>query len=112
MNTPNITFSNLQLSLLETVYQWYAYGLFNITGGEWAFLSKTANVSQIYPNETDIRVLWGLSLLNFADQIQYQSIMEPDRMIESRDVLKAALVNEPSHPDALHYLIHVMMLFK
>jgi hypothetical protein len=101
----NIKLSHLQSSLLSTVYQWYTNPS-DTTAGEWAFLSSIANLSQTYSNENDIRVLWGLSLLNVADQVQYQSQLEPEKMNESRGVLKAALQNEPTHPGALHYLIH------
>lgn len=60
----------------------------------------------MFPNETDLQVLKGLSLLNLANQDQYQSIMEPQPMLDARTVLKAALPREVNHPGTLHYLIH------
>jgi len=101
----NITLTHLQSSLISTVYQWYA-NQSSITAGENAFLSSIANVSQTYPNETDIRVLWGLSLLNVAYDRAFKGEIEPKSMIEAREVLKTALKMEPNHPGALHYLIH------
>jgi hypothetical protein len=101
----NITLTHLQSSLISTVYQWYA-NQSSITAGENAFLSSIANVSQTYPNETDIRVLWGLSLLNVAYDRAFKGEIEPKPMIEAREVLKTALKMEPNHPGALHYLIH------
>jgi len=100
-----ILFSNLQLSLVSIVYQWYANES-KTEAGESEFLSLIANLSETYPNETDIRVLWGLSLLNVAKQAQYQSEMQPPKMLESRGVLQTVLEYEPYHPGALHYLIH------
>jgi hypothetical protein len=105
LNTSNITLSNFQSSLLSTAYQWYANAS-DLNADEWSFLSSIANLSQTYPNETDIRVLWGLSLLNVANQAEFQTEMEPETMVESREVLKIALQNEPNHPGAVHYLIH------
>jgi hypothetical protein len=111
-NTSNITLSYLQSSFLSTVYQCYA-NQSSIEAGEEAFLSSITNLSLTYPYETDISVLRGLSLLNMADQVQYQTTMEPPAaMIQSRDVLKAALQNEPTHPGALHYLIHAYDVVK
>ncbi len=101
----NITLTPLQSSLVSTVYQWYA-NQSSIAAGERAFLSSIANVSKTYPNETDIRVLWGLALLNVAYDREFEGQIEPKPMIESREVLKTALKMEPSHPGALHYLIH------
>jgi hypothetical protein len=105
LNTSNITLSPLQSSLLSTVYQWYT-NVSDVTVGESAFLLSIANVSSTYPNETDILVLWGLSLLNVADQPRYQSQMEPPEMLRARGILQQALNMEPNHPGALHYLIH------
>jgi hypothetical protein len=105
LNTSNITLSNFQSSLLSTVYQWYTNAS-DLDAGEWAFLSSIANLSQTYPNETDIRVLWGLSLLNVANQAQFDTEMEPETMLESREVLKTALQYKPNHPGTIHYLIH------
>ncbi len=101
----NITLTPLQSSLLSTVYLWYA-NQSSIKAGERAFLSSIANVSKTYPNEADIRVLWGLSLLNVAYDREFEDQIEPKSMIESREVLKTALKMEPNHPGALHYLIH------
>ena len=72
----NITLTHLQSSLVSTVYQWYA-NQSSITAGELAFLSSIANLSQTYPNETDIRVLWGLSLLNVAYHREFEGQIEP-----------------------------------
>jgi hypothetical protein len=105
LKSSNIILSPLQSSLLSTVYQWYA-NQSSIAAGELAFLSSITNLSKIYPNETDIQVLWGLSLLNVAYQRQFEGQIEPKSMIEARQVLKAALKSEPNHPGALHYLIH------
>ncbi|CAF3861055.1 unnamed protein product [Rotaria sp. Silwood1] len=105
LNTSFITLSPFQSSLLATVYQWYANES-SITVGEQAFLSSITSLSETYPNETDIRVLWGLSLLNVAFGQEFQGQMEPAPMIEAREVLKTALASEPNHPGALHYLIH------
>ncbi|CAF3694868.1 unnamed protein product [Rotaria sp. Silwood1] len=105
LETSNIILSSFQSSLLSTVYQWYA-NQSSITLGEQAFLSSIANLSETYPNETDIRVLWGLSLLNVAFGQEFQGQIEPAPMIEAREVLKTALTVEPNHPGALHYLIH------
>ncbi len=101
----NITPTPLQSSLISTVYQWYA-NRSSIKAGERAFLSSIANLSQTYPNETDIRVLWGLSLLNVAYNREFENEIQPQPMIEAREVLKTALKTEPKHPGALHYLIH------
>jgi hypothetical protein len=101
----NIILSPLQSSLVSTVYQWYA-NQSSIKAGERAFLSSIANLSQKYPNETDIRVLWGLSLLNVAYDREFEGRIESKPMIEAREVLKTALEMEPNHPGAIHYLIH------
>ena len=90
---------------MSTVYQWYA-NRSSISAGERAFLSSIANISKNYPNENDLRVLWGLALLNVAYEHQFEGQMEPKPMLESREVLKDALRMEPNHPGALHYLIH------
>ena len=105
MGKSNITLTPLQSSLISTVYQWFA-NRSSVEAGEWAFLSSIANVSKTYPNETDIRVLWGLSLLNVAYHHEFEGQKEPKPMLESREVLKTALKMEPTHPGALHYLIH------
>jgi hypothetical protein len=105
LNTSDITLSSLQSSLLSTVHLWYA-NQSSIAAGERAFLSSIANVSRTYPNETDIRVLWGLSLLNVAYETDFQGQIQPKTMLEAREVLKSALESEPNHPGALHYLIH------
>ncbi|CAF4433106.1 unnamed protein product [Rotaria sp. Silwood2] len=101
----NLSKTIFQGELLSTVYQWYSDNS-NITVGENAFLSSIRNLSQKYSNETDIRVLLGLSLLNVANQVQYQSQIEPPEMIEARSVLEVALKNESNHPGILNYLIH------
>ncbi|CAF3351042.1 unnamed protein product [Rotaria sp. Silwood2] len=105
LETYNMALSSFQSSLLSTVYQWYA-NQSSITVGEQAFLSSIANLSETYPNETDIRVLWGLSLLNVAFGSEFQGEMEPAPMIKAREVLQTALTTESNHPGALHYLIH------
>ncbi|CAF0907888.1 unnamed protein product [Adineta steineri] len=101
----NIMLSPLQSSLFSTAYLWYS-NKSSIAAGELAFASSIGNLSQAYPNETDIKVLWGLSLLNVAYQHEFESEMEPEPMLKSRETLKAALKDEPTHPGALHYLIH------
>ncbi|CAF1127208.1 unnamed protein product [Rotaria sordida] len=103
--TRKLNRTNFQEELLSTVYQWYAYKP-NITAGEDAFLLSIRNLSQNHSNETDIRVLLGLSLLNVAKQIQNQSQIEPPGMIEARNILEDVLKNESNHSGALHYLIH------
>ncbi|CAF3932146.1 unnamed protein product, partial [Rotaria sordida] len=105
LETSNIQLSPFQSSLLATVYQWYG-NQSSITAGEQAFLSAIADLSKTYPNETDIRVLWGLSLLNVAFETEFQGQMQPAPMIQAREVLETALTTEPNHPGALHYLIH------
>ncbi len=105
LKTSNITLSPLQSSLLSTVYQWYS-NQSSITAGERGFLSSISNLSRTYPNETDIRVLWGLSLLNIAFDSEFEGQLQPKPMLEAREVLKTALKSEPNHPGALHYLIH------
>ncbi|CAF4866722.1 unnamed protein product [Rotaria sp. Silwood1] len=105
LKTSNITLSSFQSSLLSTVYQWYA-NQSSITNGERAFLSSITNLSETYPNETDIRVLWGLSLLNVAFGQEFQGQIEPTPMMEAREIFKTVLRIEPNHPGALHYLIH------
>ncbi|CAF4380994.1 unnamed protein product, partial [Adineta steineri] len=104
LNTSNITLSPLQSSLLSTAYLWYSNES-SIAAGELAFSSSIGNLSQAYPNETDITVLWGLSLLNVAYQDQFDGVMEPAPMLQSREVLATALKNEPNHPGALLYMI-------
>lgn len=100
-----LTLTPLQASLVSTAYQWFA-NRSSISAGEQAFLSSIANISKTYPTESDIRVLWGLSLLNVAYERQFEGELEPKPMIESREVLKEALQMESGHPGALHYLIH------
>ncbi|CAF0966927.1 unnamed protein product [Adineta steineri] len=104
LNTSNITLSPLQSSLLSTAYLWYS-NVSSVAAGELAFSSSIGNLSQAYPNVTDITVLWGLSLLNVAYQDQFDGVMEPAPMLQSRDVLATALKNEPNHPGALLYMI-------
>lgn len=107
LNQTNTILSNLQKSLLSTAYKWYPDpSVSNTTEGEWEFLSSIADLSRQYPSETDIRALWSLSLLNVADQAQFQSTMESLYMLLARTVLKNALESEPNHPGILHYLIH------
>lgn len=101
----NITPTPLQSSLISTAYQWYT-NRSSIAAGEHAFLTSIANVSQTYPNENDIRVLWGLSLLNVAYDRKFEGEIQPKPLIDAREVLKTALKTEPTHPGALHYLIH------
>ena len=100
----NLTLTPLQTALISTVYQWYA-DRSSIPVGEDAFLSSIANISKTHPNENDIRVLWGLALLNIAYEHPFEAQMEPKPMLESREVLKDALQSEPNHPGALHYII-------
>ncbi|UJR15168.1 hypothetical protein I4U23_002131 [Adineta vaga] len=111
LNISNITLSSLQSSLLSTAYLWYTNQT-NTTVGEVTFLSSIGNLSLMYPNETDIRVLWGLSLLNVADQARFQSQMEPAYMITARERLREVLNMEPNHPGLLHYLIHAYDVVK
>jgi hypothetical protein len=101
----NATSSGLQSSLLDTVHLWYANESDTATG-ESAFLLSIANISDKYPNETDLSVLWALSLLNVATQKQFQTQMEPKNMITARTKLHEALSIESNHPGLLHYLIH------
>ncbi|UJR31503.1 hypothetical protein I4U23_018992 [Adineta vaga] len=105
LKTSNITLSPLQSALITTVYQWYANES-SVTAGELSFLSSIEQLSKVYPNETDIQVLHGLSLLNIAYQNEFEGQIEPKPMLEARKILKSALKNEPTHPGALHYLIH------
>lgn len=101
------TLSDFQRSLLSTAYKWYPDpSASNTTEGEWEFLSSIANLSRLYPNEIDIRALWALSLLNVADQAQFQSTTESLYMLFARIVLEEAVQKEPNHPGILHYLIH------
>jgi hypothetical protein len=79
LTTYNVTLSPLQSLLVSTVYLWYA-NQSSITAGENAFRSSVANVAGTYSNETDIRVLWGLSLLNVAYQSDFQGQAEPESM--------------------------------
>ncbi|CAF1623504.1 unnamed protein product [Rotaria magnacalcarata] len=105
LRATNITLSPLQSSLLSTVYQWYTNESL-IRAGEQVFLSLIADLSETYPNETDIRVLWSLSLLNIASQEEFQDQIESTPVIEAREILKTVLTTEPNHPGALNYIIH------
>ena len=102
---PSVTVSTLQASLAYTASLWYINRT-SVSVGENAFYASINNLSNTFPNETDLQVLKGLSLLNLGDQDQYQSIMEPSPMVNARIVLKAALSREMNHPGTLHYLIH------
>ena len=104
LKSSNITLSPLQSSLLATVHQWYA-NQSSTTAGELAFLSSIESLSKAYPNESDIGVLWGLSLLNVAYEHEFEGQVEPEPMLKAREVLKSVLKSEPNHPGALHYLI-------
>jgi hypothetical protein len=104
LTTYGVILSPFQSSLILTVYQWYA-NKSSVTAGERAFLTSIANLSLTYPNETDIYVLWGLSLLNVAYESDYQDQTAPDLLLQAREKLITALTNEPNHPGALHYLI-------
>lgn len=68
-----------QRELLSIVYRWYANESFVVLG-ENNFLDGIKNFSLKNPNETDIQVLYGLSLLNVADQVEFQNITEPAKM--------------------------------
>ena len=105
MNTPGVTLTPLQSMLIATVYHWYANAS-AIDAGEQAFLTAITNLTAAYPNETDLQVIRGLSLLNVATQVQFQSQTEPRGMLDARVVLKSALAKEANHSGALHYLIH------
>ena len=105
LTTHDITPTPLQSALISTAYQWFKNES-SIRDGERAFLASIANVSATYPNETDIRVLWGLSLLNIAFDREFGDQIEPKPMKESREVLVNALKLEPNHPGTLHYLVH------
>jgi hypothetical protein len=93
------------LDLLSLADLWYS-NTSSVASGEDAFLLSVTNLTQTYPNETDIHAWYGLSLLNVAMQTTFQSQSEPETMRKARDVLKDALKAEPSHPGILHYLIH------
>ncbi|CAF1122449.1 unnamed protein product [Adineta ricciae] len=105
LTTSNITPTTLQSLLFASVYEWFANES-SVTAGELAFLSSIEKIAKVYTNETDIQVLYGLALLNVAYQSQYEGQLDPKPMIKSREVLKLALRKEPTHPGALHYLIH------
>ena len=105
LKSSNITLNPLQSSLLSTAYQWYS-NRSSVAAGEKAFLASIADVATRYNNESDILVWWGLSLLNVAYQKEFEGQLQPKSMLESREVLKKALDLEPTHPGALHYLIH------
>ena len=100
---PGVTVSAFQSALASTASLWYTSGA-NITAGENAFYVSINNLSNMFPNETDIQVLKGLSLLNIGTQDQLN--MEPLAMLDARTVLKAAYMKEMNHPGTLHYLIH------
>lgn len=104
LSRTGITLTALQTSLLSTVYQWYNGS--NTTNGELAFLTSISALAEGYSNETDLRALQSLSLLNVGSQAQYKFMMEPSQMIQAREILKTALQSEPNHPGILHYLIH------
>ena len=105
LKTYNVALSPLQSSLISTVHSWYGNQTSAIDG-ERAFLTSISGSSLIYPNEIDIHILWGLSLLNVAYQSQYQGQVEPEPLLKARFVLKNALNIQPNHPAALHYMIH------
>ena len=105
MNTPGVTLTPLQSMLVATVYQWYANAS-AIDAGEQAFLTGITNLAAAYPNETDLQVIKGLSLLNVAEQVQFQTQIEPRGKLEARVTLTNALAKESNHSGALHYLIH------
>jgi hypothetical protein len=103
--TANVVYTPLQAELLSTTYLWYSDSP-SVERNEQAFLTSIAMLTKKYPNETDIRVWYGLSLLNVATQTEFESEIEPEAMLEARKVLEEALIKEPHHPGALHYLIH------
>jgi hypothetical protein len=103
--TANVSYSPLQSELLSAAYLWYS-NTSSVTSGEQEFLSSITNLKRKYPDETDIRVWYGLSLLNVAKQTAFESEIEPEAMLKARIVLKEALIREPQHPGALHCLIH------
>ena len=105
LNSSGVVLTPLQSSLLSTVHKWYANGT-SIADGERAFLSSIRDLSKQHANESDITVLWGLSLLNVAFESEGDSGLQAKTMDEAREVLRAALRQEPNHPGALHYLIH------
>ena len=105
LNTSGVALTPLQQSLLSTGYAWFANRT-SVAAGERAFLSSISDLSKRYANESDIVVLWGLSLLNVAFGSEGESELQAKTMNESRAVLRSALGQEPSHPGALHYLIH------
>lgn len=107
LKTSNLTLTPLQSSLLSTAYQWYS-NRSSIEAGEKAFLASISEVATTHSKESDILVWWGLSLLNVAFQREFEGQLEPQTMLESRQVLKRALALEPTHPGALHYLIHAL----
>ena len=105
LNSSGVVLTPLQSSLLSTVQKWYANGT-SIADGERAFLSSIRDLSKQHANESDITVLWGLSLLNVAFESEGDSGLQATTMDEARQVLRSALGQEPNHPGALHYLIH------
>jgi hypothetical protein len=44
--------------------------------------------------------------LNVAYHHEFEGQIESKPLLESREVLKTALKMEPTHPGALHYLVH------
>lgn len=104
IQTTNVTLTSLQSALINAVYQWFTNESL-IFAGERAFLSSIADLSTIYPDETDIHTLWGLGLLNVAFQNDYDGQLEPEPMLKAREILKSVLIIEPNHPGAIQYLI-------
>jgi hypothetical protein len=100
-----MSLSSLQSSLISTVYLWFNNGT-SVSNSEVAFLKSINNLSNTYPNETDIQVLRGLSMLNVANQTESQDITENGNLINARKILRDVLTKEPEHPGALHYLVH------
>jgi hypothetical protein len=103
--TANVSYTPLQGELLSTAHLWYANSS-SLASDEQAFMFSIANLTGKYPNESDIHVWYGLSLLNVAKQTTFESEIEPKAMLKAREVLKEAFVREPQHPGTLHYFIH------
>lgn len=95
----------LQTELIRTARLWYS-NTTSVYGAENEFLASIANLSAKYINETDIRVWYGLSLLNVAKQNAFDSEIQPNPMLLGRSILEEAFTKEPRHPGILHYLIH------
>jgi hypothetical protein len=65
------------------------------------------NLTREFPSEIDAQSLRGLSYLNVAyREIIELKMLEPPALLAARKVLEASVVDEPSHPGSLHYLIH------